>query len=352
MKTINKMLALVVAFTLLAVPFVVASDSDDSAADPAGAMNVYVNTGSGWSFYDISTTNAYNGVIALESTAAYNSVTDVISDDYTYSYTYGGSTYYDITSNYGDISTLSNIPEASGNTWNTLVYISNGSTFSWNVGSDNIGWYKPFADYMQSYATANVALWFGDATSTTAVNNAISTLTTFIASSSSYSVDSLTSISTANDSVFEYMFYLQVSEDYSASLGNLSSITVKTYANGTYGTLVLTSANVASELEDGIVVVGYGSDAELALINAVGSSLASFYSTSSPVPGYNSYGWMDSLFGLSTDYSGGNYHWWASYTSNTGLGDSTDVMSDFVVGAYSALTNSPLADGTIALVYA
>ena len=348
----TKIIALMAAFVMLAVPcmtLIGESDESDAVAGAAGNMNIYVNTGIGWTVYNVD--NAYNAADALTHTNAYDGTTDSITA-YTYSYVYDGATYQNISASYGDIIKLSDKTETGGNTWNTLVYLSNST--SWTVGSDAIGYYKPFADYMSEYQTANVAVWFGDATNSTIVSEAISSLGTFVSNNVTNALADVTPIDTNQGSVFEHVFYLTVDQGYTPTLNNNQAITVTTYdhINGTYASSVVRASTVASMLHNGIAIVGYGSDAKLALINAVGSGNASFASSTSPVPGFNTYGWLDSLFDLTTttDASGG-YHYWQLYTGYSGLGDTVNVSADFVLGAYSSLINAPLSDGKIALVY-
>jgi len=338
-----KLLALTVAVVMLAVPFAsMLDDTDNSdAAGSAGTFNVYVNTGSGWSGENVS---GYNALLALENTTYYTDTnyTHSIDESYTYTYQYDGVTYTDINSSYGTITTLGGYTNGISNTWNVLVYIDD----EWVDGSDAIGWYKPFVDYeslLSNYGTANIALWYGSGSS----NTAITTLETY--TTNTLSEVSLTSISTSTGSVFEHIFYIKNSTATTLTISG----TFKTYdpSTSTYSTgVTLTNSNITS----GVYIVGYGSDAELALKNALGSN-AVFYSSTSPVPGYLGYGWISTIFGVGTvqtsgadtpnDYTDDHYTYWSTYTTYN-----TD-WAGYVVGAYSALTNAPLVDGTLALAY-
>lgn len=110
-------------------------------------------------------------------------------------------------------------------------------------------------------------------------------------------------------------------------------------------------------LSAGVYVVGYGSDAELALIDALGTD-ASFYASTDPVPGYQKYGWIDKIFNVGTETvvegSGPDatthYYFWSLYTT---YDESIPYMAwaGYNIGAYSALINAPLVDGTLALIY-
>jgi hypothetical protein len=332
MKMNLKIFAVIVAAFMLAVPFAATigdADESDAASGEAGLMNVYVNTGTSWSG---QTVLAYNGCQALESTTYYQSG-DSISDDYTVNIG-----WWTINSDYGTITELSDVPNGAVDTWHVLVYV-NGS---WSDGIDAIGWYKPFNDYLSSYATANIALWFGEDSDRSSVVSGLGTYT-----ANTLGTRSLTSVSYTSGSVYEHIFYI---EGDGATVAANSTFTTWTPSGGyTYNDNTIG----ADEIEDGVYFVGYGSDAELALIDALNGSNftnVTFYSSSSPVPGYLTYGWLDSLFDLETEYENGVYYYWNLYTYY----DEANlyfVSANFVVGAYSALTNAPLVDGTLSYKY-
>lgn len=322
-----------------------ASDSSEAAAGSAGEMNVYVYDSS-WTVQKVS---AYNAAEAIMATSQWSSHPGTINTQYDYSYTWEKETYYNIDSTYGTITTfnqLSNNSDA-GTTWNMLVFTkaSSATTYSWSLGDTATGWYKPFADYqtlMPGYATANIALYYG---SSSASASYIDSLTTFINNdTNSNSTISLTSISKAQGSVFEHTFYLKTNNNTSLTIAANTTVTLSDYSTAT-----LNQANLII----GITVVGYGSDAVLALIDAIGSSNVSFQSTTSPVPGYQTYGWMNTMFGVGTSYNSSTdtYTYWQSYTSYTTLGDSSNVSAALGTGAYSALTNAPEVDGSLAFLY-
>lgn len=123
MTKCRKIMAVLAAFMMVAVAGIVivqSSDESEAAAGEAGYMNVYINSGSGWS---VETVLAANGCEAVKATGAYDSHNDVINDSYTYEYQYGGTWYTNISSNYGDITKLNNIANSTSATWNALVYI-------------------------------------------------------------------------------------------------------------------------------------------------------------------------------------------------------------------------------------
>ena len=125
-------------------------------------------------------------------------------------------------------------------------------------------------------------------------------------------------INPVGDSAYLCSFYIKVTAGVSLST---SSITVKTVAGGP------ASAINSSNLYSGITVYGYGSNAYAALLDAVGTNLvgANYSAT------YN--GWIDTLFGLGTNFDGVNYTYWNQTAGST-------YMS-FSLSAYSPLSNVP-----------
>ena len=349
----TKFMAVLAAFMMVAVAGIVvvqSSDESDAAAGDAGYMNVYINTGNGWS---VETVLAANGCEAVKATSVYDVHDgDVIDDAYTYEYQYGGNWYTDINSNYGEITQLNGTPASGTSTWNVLVYIpvwddDEGMYFNqWVVASAALGYYKPFADYanlMRNYGTANIAVWYGDS----------SNVSTMIASLTSYAAapHALTQISAVQGSVFEHIFYLKNTTNYTMAINGTNNVITYNPSTGAYTTgVTLTNAMITA----GVYVVGYGSDAELALMNALNvpgqTTDVTFGATTNPVPGYQTYGWLDTIFGLGTVSQSGHYYYWSTYTTYDEI-NSYYAWAGYVVGAYSALSNAPLVDGTLALVY-
>ncbi len=359
----TKFMAVLAAFMMVAVAGIVvvqSSDESDAAAGDAGYMNVYINTGNGWS---VETVLAANGCEAVKATSVYDVHDgDVIDDAYTYEYQYGGNWYTDINSNYGEITQLNGTPASGTSTWNVLVYIPVLDPISyiyvnqWVIPTAELGYYKPFVDYssmMVDYGTANIAVWYGDSSN---VSSMITSLTSYAAAP-----HALTQIDDTQGSVFEHIFYLKNKTNYTMAINGTNNVTTYNPATGVYTeNVTLTNAMITA----GVYVVGYGSDAGLALRNALNvtgqTTDVVFGTTSNPVPGYLAYGWLDTIFGLGTvqvsgqdtpsDYTDDHYNYWSTYTAYD-ESNSYYVWAGFVVGAYSALTNAPLVDGTLALIY-
>ena len=75
-------MAVLAAFMMVAVAGIVifqSSDESEAAAGEAGYMNVYINSGSGWS---VETVLAANGCEAVKATGAYDSHNDEATGTY------------------------------------------------------------------------------------------------------------------------------------------------------------------------------------------------------------------------------------------------------------------------------
>lgn len=311
------------------------ADSDENTASTYG-FNFWINYGDGSGWSGALAANGYNACTALQSYASSNNLALTI-DSATYTVQYG---YSYINQNYGDVTALGGVTENTTDMWNTIYYSASG----WAVGSDAIGYYKPFADYNEDYQTANIALYYGTAAEAQA---AISTLPT----TGLRSVVPTTSI--VGNADYAVSFYLRTNSTavtHAAAKGVVLSISDLPSVTGT-------------TLEAGQTIVGYGSDLYLALKNAVGTNISAV----EDVPGVDHgtymtyYSWMNSLFGLSTvlvndggddDWSNDIYAWWTQYTAYSDDSNvANDVKSDFVLGYYSPLSNAPNVQTTYALIY-
>ncbi len=344
-------MAVLAAFMMVAVAGIVivqSSDESEAAAGEAGFMNVYVNSAGTWAG---QTVLAANGCEALKATSFYSASTATIDDRYTYTYVWDGQTYTDINAAYGTVTKLQDVANSGSNTWNVFVYIKDANgNWSWETGTNASGYYKPFADYanlLANYGTANIAFWFGNIGDSSAVQTAKAALL-----ASSPEERGLTQIAKGPGSVYEHLFFLKnkagSTMTFTTSVTTYNPVTFQYTSNVTLTNAVLSA---------GVYVVGYGSDAELALIDALGTD-ASFYASTDPVPGYQKYGWIDKIFNVGTETvvegSGPDatthYYFWSLYTT---YDESIPYMAwaGYNIGAYSALINAPLVDGTLALIY-
>ncbi|MDR1405541.1 MAG: hypothetical protein LBJ20_08265 [Candidatus Methanoplasma sp.] len=321
------------AFLVAGISFVAAADDSDAATGLAGEFNVYYSPdGSAWTTY--SAVSAYNAVQAIEATPIY--VTgDVIDDAYTI--VVGG--YSDINPDYGTITTLNGTSNSGSNTWNVLVY----ANAVWDAATVAAGWYLPFDDYTVdggAYATANVAVWYGDVAD---VETALDYIRDY-ATGDDAPID-LTVVDHTESGVFEQIFYIQ---DSTATPTITGTFTTYDTTNSTYSTGVTLTA---TDLSNGVYVVGYGHDSASALQNALGSNLV-YDNNTNPIPAYvnetTAYGWIDTIFGLGTVSSGSTYTYWSLYTAYPPVGSN---YANYGIGAYSELTNAPMFDDTLSLIY-
>lgn len=284
MKTKYSTVIVAVVMVAFAGAFIIAPVDDADASGTIGSYNFYLTT-------DLSTFVKYEST-GINASDALNSKTDLLSAmdstvDNAFSkqyhneygdYTSVNTTWGAITKNAGSA--------VSGHQWNVFVYTLDGSNGAgqWKVADKTLGFYKPFDDYNSAYATANVALYYGVATTapTTLPVTGLQSLTP-VTETATYAVN------------FEF-----------------------TYVNN--GEDVYTTAT------------GYGSDAALALINAVGSTNVSLVTT----PGVN-YGYLNSLYNLATvENSDGSWSWW--YMMNNVLPSNESVESVFYLGMYTPIT--------------
>lgn len=344
-----KIFAIVAAVMMLAVAgiaMVGVSDNSD-ATSGTGTMKVYIyKEVDGTMSWTHETVSGYNATKAIMGTTTYSVNTATINTTYDYTYQYEGETYYNIDSTYGTITKFNNVSNSTtGASWNMMVFTKTGSetTYSWKLGDAATGWYKPYADYagvMPAYATANIALYYGSADD---FNTMKLSLISYATGPAKKTI-SLTDIDYGNGSSYEYTFYIKKASAGTTVISDGTTVKLSTYVQ-----VALTD----SMLLNGITIVGYGSDAALALINAVGSNNVTFTTTTNPVPGYLTYSWMEKMFGLEQQYDADTdtYTYWQSFTRHTALGDSSNTSAPLSTGAYSSLSGAPAVDATIAFFF-
>lgn len=331
----RKTITVAVAFMMLAVGFLaMVQITDGSNATPSGSytqnVNVYYyeESGSEWGSYTIQAFNLY---AALDGAKGHFG--------YTISTAEGNGSWvsgYNPNENYGVITQVNG-----STTFN--IYAFDGSTWI-DVTGKPIGWIRPFADYgatvvipgVSFSASANVAIVLADQSSEDLPTTGVQTMP---------------SVSGYTNTLYQFNLY-----DKTSTL-TFSNMPVKTLDSS--GEPAVTHINnTAIQGTNQLKVYGYGSDAYLALIDALGTSLLS----DNLVPGgggkiyawvnhdvYNSdnvyqysyktyYSWMDKVFGYGTVQTGTGYNYWASYNGDT----YTDPMPDtsylnFSFGYYSQL---------------
>lgn len=338
MKMKNEAIVFAVVFMIAGAGFVVADSADADSSTTYGSFNIYVNYGTGWGA--AHSAQGYDAAIALKNYADSNNIAYTI-DSNTFTESYG---YKNINIEYGTVSAFGGSVADDNSKWNVIYYPATGS--AWTVAPNNaLGLYKPFADYNETYRTANIALYYGTAEGAA---NAVSSLPV----TGLNSVVPLTTIQ--NNSDFAVSFFIEIM-DGDDLLGRLSDLGYQVSINN----LPNVTKNV---LRNGMTVTGYGSDLYLALKNAIGDNISAVDEVPGHYDGYlSNYSWMNSMFGLGTvllddmgddDWSNDIYSWWTQYTSFTDDNDSSnDVKSDFVLGYYSPLSGAPNTLTSYSLIY-
>ena len=334
-RTMTKMKllpTLVVAMMVCAVMPVIGADGVDSevgTANAYGEFNFWINYGEGWSTSPISG-DGYNACIAIQNatasantTVSFKNIDGVSASDFTYTSGY----YSTINSNYGTIDAIGATSTSSDKAW-FAYYYSDGA---WHNAVSAIGFYKPFSDYDANFRTANMAFSYGVEPVDVSTIPSDETMFKDI-------VQVPTNASSANASDFAVSFQIKLA-----------------YTDVIYGDVCShvpgTGSTAQERLAAGISITGYGSDAALALNNAIstlGCVDSSIYTSISSededgVVSINSssYGYCDKLFGVE-EYSKDNngdgqndeYWYWSLY-----LGNGTESYASYLMGWYTPLSN-------------
>lgn len=333
-KKLISALALVVAVVMVVSPLAFMGGSDNADA-PAlgeastvnGTYTIFVDDGSGWQSQVV---NAYDGAQALKTSKFWKSGDNMVAHD-------TGGAYPSINNTYGDVTTFDGKTENSNNIWNVYVYINGG----WVLGNDAVGFYKCFSDYSASWQTANIALQYG-ADATTVPES----LTTYI-TDNFLDLSAITNVTNTSD--FAVTFHLKYA--YNSSVTPVINGNIYDINNNLVTVSALSSQN-------GVTVVGYGSDAYLAFKNAlnVASDANVVGEETIPGAGYNNYSWISAIFGLGTiqtagqdtpsDWTDDKYAYWSQYD-----GTSTD-LSKFVLGSYSPISSALYSQAVFSMTFA
>lgn len=298
----SKSYALFAAILMIAVGgIVVFNDSDNADAQTetttTGLVKVNYYNGSTWSATTVDAFDVYQAVVAAQSELHYTVAVTGDNDTYNTLVGSGAWAYYDIDADYG---TLATVNEST----NFSVKVYNGS--AWVVAQPALGWYRPFADYAEKVTFANEV-------SAGAANVAI------IAGSSDATPVSETISFTAieHTSDFAYTF------TFTARDGAITD----------------------SSFVSGRPVTGYGSDAYLALCNALGNKVVGQNVCVANGGYYNTYySWIDTIFNAGTVteydevYDEYTYTYWASYSIGA---NGVSTYLDYTLGYYSTLFGAP-----------
>lgn len=292
MKTI-KTTAVIVAIMMIGVVVsanaMIADDSDASGS--IGTTKFYYTEN--LATYTAYTATGFNASDAISGQATLlSAMKSTVDNSYNKTYVNDYGPYVSINDEWGKITRTSDISE--GSVWNVFVYTYDGddNAGQWKVADLTLGFYKPFADYNRSYATANIALYYGPA------------VTSVPAGLPTTGLQDLTAVT--ETSTFEFTFEIMYGDEYK-------------------------------------YLTGYGSDAALALIDAVGNNV-----TLNTVPGV-SYGYLYTMYGLATSDDSGSWMWW--HMMNNTLDDDTYVDSEYYLGFYTPLPDFDLSSNMISLTY-
>jgi len=347
----TKSMVLAVAFIMLAVGFMaLVHTSDSSDAAPSGTytqnINVYYYDDdlSDWDVQAEQKYNLYDAIVSASGYFGYSVATATGNNSWVNG--------YNPNEFHGIITQVSNSTAFS-------IYAYDGSAWI-DVTGAPLGWIRPFSDYGATVvipglgfsASANVAIVLsGQSASTLPTAN----------------LQTMPSVAGYTNTL--YKFTLQDLTYTGSGTGiSFTDMTVKTSSSATSYSLIGNSAIQGQSLD----VYGYGSDAYLALMDALGASLVSDNTVSvnsdqiyswvghnTYVNGvyqysYNTYySWMGSMFGYGTFSGSGTYTYWGSYyTSQFTPGNLWTGYLDYNLGYYSQLAGAyNTSDGEFTLVY-
>ncbi len=303
MKLNTKVTVVLVAFVMMVIPLAIVETAEDSdAVTTTSSINVYYNaSGTEWTKKTVSASNLYEAVVGAASELGYT----VVSDHATWNKVENGIGNPD--SSYGLISSVNGSSVYS-------IYIYNNTSQSWVSSNDApLGWYRPFADYGSTVTIGETGVSAG------AANIAIK-----IGNGGTDSITGMKPLKTIlQTSSYRYSFFVKDATG-SVELPTDFQATVL----GSDGSYSEVSINV-TQLRAGVTIYGYGSDAYLALVNALGSTNIQGQSQTfkNNEGGYLTYySWIDNIFGSGTSSSSGSddkgsfteYTYWSTYTSSDG----------------------------------
>lgn len=290
--TNNKYVAIIIATMMIGVVVstgVVLAD-DSEASGSIGTTKFYYTED--LTTYSTYVATGFNASDALSGqTGLLNTMKSSIDDSFSKQYVNEYGPYISVNTEWGKITRTSDV--RADCVWNVFVYTyGENNSECWKVADLTLGFYKPFEDYNSSYATANIALYYGPA-----VTEVPSSLPTT-------DLQALTAVT--ETTTFEFTFEIAYDDEYE-------------------------------------YLTGYGSDAALALIDAVGANV-----TLNMVPGV-SYGYLYTMYEKATSDDSGGWMWW--HMMNNTLEDDEYVESAFYLGFYTPLPGFVLSSNMISLTY-
>lgn len=284
--------AVVAMMACAIIPIAAIDGADSDASGSVGEYNFYLYSSA--SQYTLYTSTGFNASDALTSQSTLLTAMDsTVDNNYSKQYTNQYGTYTSINDEWGKI-TRNSSSAVDGSAWIVYVYTYDGQDGAgqWKIADKTLGFYKPFDDYNGSYATANVALYYGE------------TGTTMGLPTSGY--QSLTAVTETDTFAVNFEIMYDDGDEY-------------------------------------YYLTGYGSDAGLALIDAVGDDVSL-----KTTPGLD-YGYLYSMYDLATSDSSGTWMWW--HMMNDTKDDPAYTDSAFYIGFYTPLEGFALSCNTISLTY-
>lgn len=271
MKTVAVAALLVIVAGAIVINGVADSEASVSAT---GSVQVSYTGASGWTSKTVDAYDVYQAVAAAQSDLGYTITISEENEDWQKT-EYG---YSNPNVNYGVISKINNGTDFT-------IYVYNNETSTWAVAQSALGWYRPFADYAENVTFVG-GIFAGTA------NVAISTDGS---SPSSITTISLTPITETDN--FRYAFTLK---------DNRNAIVVPTNTMVTIEDMdeYIDVALTENMLRGGVTIYGYGSDAYLALKDALpgvtGGDLTFELINAGDYSYYQYYSWMGTILGTGT----------------------------------------------------
>ena len=311
--------AIAVAALMLMAGVVVMINTDDSeAANLTPTVNVYYYDG-GWDYSPQTTYDLYQAIDGAKSYFGYTITT-----------THGSwVSGYNPDMDYGKITKVND-------STSFAIYAYDNLSQQWeDITTSSIGWIRPFADYgaivnvpnAPISASANVAIVTG--------TEDVDDITGMI---------DLCDVRGYDNTLYKFTLHDNVGISFSNAI-------VKTMVGGAWNNVFISASDIQGT--NTFDVYGYGSDAYLALIDAVGANLVSDNMANNKIDAwvahdvydndnvyqytyYTYYSWMVSLFGVGTDsdFSNGSTYWyWMSSAPNVSY-------LSYNFGYYSQLTGA------------
>ncbi len=310
-----KTVAIVALLVIVAGAVVVDGVTDsDASVSATGSVKVFYKDDGVW---ESKVVNAFDVYQAVQSAKVDLGYTVTITDENsTWNIDEGG--YWNPDINYGNISQIDGSSDFT-------ISVYNNSDSQWVIAEDSLGWYRPFADYATSVS-------FQSGVCAGASNVAISADGTTPSTEETIGLTQIT-----NTSDYRYAFTLKDNR-------NAVDVPAGTMVWIQRGLIFVQHELTASELAAGITIYGYGSDAYLALKNAISPVVGGVYTFElcgeAPYQYYKYYSWMDTILEAGTQTINGTegernysqYVYWVQSGTNTTAG------GDYTLGYYSKLS--------------